>query len=154
MNGRVLYFAYGSNTNRTRMLARVPDAVEIGTATLPGWRLVERLYADIEPCDGSAVDGVLWDVGPDGIAALDRCEGFPSVYGSVGVKVRIGRRGNAMAMAYAMTDETRRERDGVPYPGWYRDICAEGAREHGIRSGFGAVPGPDTGNTIKKEVAR
>ena len=43
-----LYFAYGSNMNGARMRSRVPTARHVGTATLFGWRLAERLYTDIE----------------------------------------------------------------------------------------------------------
>ena len=43
-----LYFAYGSNMNPERIRQRIPDARPVGRATLKGWRLVERLYADIE----------------------------------------------------------------------------------------------------------
>ena len=49
---RFNYFAYGSNMDTARMLARCPGARLVGAATLPGFRLVERLYADVEPSAG------------------------------------------------------------------------------------------------------
>ena len=42
------YFAYGSNMNPDRIRERIPQARLVGKATIKGWRLVERLYADIE----------------------------------------------------------------------------------------------------------
>ena len=42
------YFAYGSNMNPVRIRERIPQARLVGKAIIKGWRLVERLYADIE----------------------------------------------------------------------------------------------------------
>ena len=43
-----LYFAYGSNLNIAQMRKRCPGAKPFSPAVLHGWKLVERLYADIE----------------------------------------------------------------------------------------------------------
>ena len=53
------YFAYGSNMNPDRIRERIPNARVVGRATIRGWRLVERLYADIERAKGGRVEGVL-----------------------------------------------------------------------------------------------
>ena len=66
-----LYFAYGSNLNPERMRRRIPDARPVGRATLRGWRLVERLYADIEKARGGRVEGVLYLVTPTELRRLD-----------------------------------------------------------------------------------
>ena len=50
------YFAYGSNMNPVRIRQRIPQARLVGKATIKGWRLVERLYADIERAKGRTVE--------------------------------------------------------------------------------------------------
>ena len=56
----LLYFAYGSNQNKRRAARRIPGAVDLGVAVLPNYRLTERLYADIDFCEGAEVFGVLY----------------------------------------------------------------------------------------------
>lgn len=134
--GTVPYFAYGSNLNPARMRARCPGARIVGTATLRGWRLVERLYADIAPCEGADVRGVVYALTARDVDALDRCEGWPRVYTDAWVTVLMRRGGRMMCMTYLMTDGAVRERGGKPYPEWYRAICSAGARANGIRDDF------------------
>ena len=136
---RILYFAYGSNMNPARMRARCPGARWVGTATLRGWRLVERLYADVERSPGSAVRGVLYGLTARDLARLDMCEGWPNVYGSRRVRAWADGLGWRDCMVYVLTDETRRDRAGMPYPEWYRAVCSEGARTNGIPDAFAAA---------------
>jgi len=116
-----LYFAYGSNMNPERIRQRIPDARPVGRATLRGWRLVERLYADIERSRGGRVEGVLYLVTRTELHRLDAYEGYPKVYDCVRVVVHAELMGNRAtryrvpAFTYAMTERTRRERDGKPY---------------------------------------
>lgn len=49
MTERMLYMAYGMNTNRDAMEVRCPDAQALGGFYLPGYRLVFRGVADIIP---------------------------------------------------------------------------------------------------------
>ena len=133
---RYLYFAYGSNLWWPRMRQRCPGARAWGAATLDGYRLVERLYADIVKRTGSHVQGVLYSVTAADIASLDRFEGLAKgVYRRINVKVKYGRR-TYDACTYLMTKETRAARRGKPYPAWYRNICSMGAQWHGIEDGF------------------
>ena len=136
---RVLYFAYGSNMNPARMRARCPSARRVGTATLRGWRLVERLYADVERSPGSAVRGVLYWLTERDLSRLDRCEGWPTVYGSRRACAWVDGLGWCDCMVYVLTDKARRERDGKPYPDWYRQVCSDGARANGIPDAFAAA---------------
>ena len=133
---RYLYFAYGSNLWLPRMRERCPDAWTRGGATLNGYRLVERLYADIEKHAGAHVQGVLYSVTAADIASLDRFEGLAKgVYRRINVKVKYGRR-TYDACTYLMTKETRAARRGMRYPAWYRNICSMGAQWHGIEDEF------------------
>ena len=127
-----LYFAYGSNMNGARMRARVPTARHVGTATLYGWRLAERLYADIELRRGARVRGVVYAMDARDLLVLDRYEGFPNTYtgGDVRVKMDDGRW--VQAWAYFMTTTARRRRAGKKYPLEYAAICAAGAVENGL----------------------
>ena len=140
-----LYFAYGSNMNPERIRQRIPEARPVGRATLRGWRLVERLYADIEKARGGRVEGVLYLVTRTELHRLDLCEGYPNIYNCVRVIVHAELMGNPSvryrvpAFTYAMTKETRRKRDGIPYPEDYRIVCATGARYWGIPNVFGAL---------------
>ena len=65
------YFAYGSNMNPDRIRQRIPQARPVGTAFILGWRIKERLYADIERSKGGRVDGVLYLLTPSEIYTLD-----------------------------------------------------------------------------------
>ena len=140
-----LYFAYGSNLNPERMRRRIPDARPVGRATLRGWRLAERLYADIEKARGGRVEGVLYLVTPTELRRLDAYEGYPNIYNCVKVIVHAELMGNRMtryripAFTYAMTPSTRKERNGKPYPEDYRIVCATGARYWGLPNAFGAL---------------
>lgn len=129
----MLYFAYGSNMLAARMAGRAPAARRIGTATLRGWRLAERLYADIERRRGGTVRGVVWELDDSGLAALDRFEGYPDTYGGDDLAVAIdGMPGTVLAWTYFMTPAARARRRGSPFPAWYAAVCAAGARENGI----------------------
>ena len=87
-NGRIktLYFAYGSNLNIEQMLARCPGAIPIATAVLHDYRLTyrgaSRNYgvANIEPAEGHEVLGALYEIDERDLAALDRYEGYPTLY--------------------------------------------------------------------------
>ena len=140
-----LYFAYGSNLNPERIRQRIPDARPVGRATLYGWKLVERLYADIEKSRTSRVEGVLYLVTTTELHRLDAYEGYPNIYNCVKVIVHAELMGSRSiryrvpAFTYAMTEATRKERDGKPYPEDYRIVCATGARFWGLPNAFGAL---------------
>ena len=71
-----LYFAYGTNMDRSGMRQRCPVARAIGIARLEGWRLVvmrEGYVSIAQEADG-CVHGVLWRVGPSDLTALDAYE--------------------------------------------------------------------------------
>ena len=72
------YFAYGSNMNPERIRERIPMARTVGPAVILGWRLKERLYADIERSAGGRVDGVLYLLTQIEIFRLDEYEGYPT----------------------------------------------------------------------------
>ncbi len=130
------YFAYGSNMNPDRIRERIPQARLVGTAFILGWRLKERLYADIERSAGGRVDGVLYLLTQTEILHLDAYEGYPRIYGCVELDAIIDPEHWVSAFTYVMTEATRRDREGKKYPEDYRLICSAGAQWHGIRDEF------------------
>jgi gamma-glutamylcyclotransferase (GGCT)/AIG2-like uncharacterized protein YtfP len=80
----MLYFAYGSNMDDAQMRHRCPDARRVGIAVLAGHRLCFPRrsqirgcgVASVEPREGHEVWGVVYDLGPEDIASLDRREGY------------------------------------------------------------------------------
>ncbi len=74
-----LYFAYGSNLNKSQMAFRSPTAKALGSAYFVGWQLVFRGVADIERGDDDSLLPVgIWSIEEADEAALDRYEGVSS----------------------------------------------------------------------------
>ncbi len=130
------YFAYGSNMNPDRIRERIPQARVAATAHITGWRLKERLYADIERSRGGRVDGVLYLVTQSEMFRLDAYEGYPRTYGCIELDAIIDPKHKVRAFTYVMTETARAAREGRKYPKDYRLICSAGAHWHGIRNAF------------------
>lgn len=101
------YIAYGSNLNLLQMKHRCPTAKVIGTSEIKDYELVFRgsyksAVATIEPCEGSIVPVLLWNIGPDDEKSLDRYEGYPNFYDKEDINITIGNQ-NVTAMVYLMT---------------------------------------------------
>lgn len=79
MSTHTLYFAYGSNINKTQMAYRCPDAVFQGSATLHDYRYIinRRGVATVVPHPGSQVTGILWSLTQADEYSMDRYEGVP-----------------------------------------------------------------------------
>lgn len=87
------YFAYGMNTDPTAMSERLAKSdrvpFAIGAAVLEDWQFRFAYYADVQPKDGSKVEGVLWSISKEHLKALDAREGFPYYYNRKIVKVKV-----------------------------------------------------------------
>lgn len=107
----MLYFAYGANTSRASMAHRCPGASFLSQAVLPEHELIFRGVADIRPATDKTVTGALWDIDDHDLAALDRFEGYPSLYTRRGVSVILDRTRHgfdrALAIVYQMTPGRR-----------------------------------------------
>ena len=135
IGGLRYYFAYGSNMHLTRMRARCPRAILMGAGVVRGWRLCERIHADIEKTTrwGSLVWGGVWLIDRGDEEALERYEGVAGGYYSkevVRVELKDGR--VVPAMVYIMTPEAREFRSGGGFSPSYREVCREGAKMLGI----------------------
>jgi hypothetical protein len=87
-----VYAAYGSNINLEQMARRCPAAVPIGKGWLMDYHLLFRGLgrsgvATVEPRRGRRVPILLWVITEECEAALDRYEGYPSLYRKEVVKV-------------------------------------------------------------------
>jgi len=89
-----LYIAYGSNLNREQMAERCPTTKVAGAAMLRGYKLLFRgqrgsAVADIAPEKGRSVPVLVWSITPADELALDRYEGFPTLYRKTDIKVKL-----------------------------------------------------------------
>lgn len=110
------YIAYGSNLNLGQMRHRCPTAAILGIGFLENWTLTFRsmrgpAYATIEPCIGSQVPVVVWNIDKIAERALDRYEGYPHFYSKTTIKVSLNNGLGLDAMVYIMN---RRASPGVP----------------------------------------
>ena len=123
----MLYFAYGMNTNRQGMSHRCPDAIDLGYAKLLGGKFRFAGCADIVADDYHNVDGVLWSINQDDLAALDRLEGFPVFYDRTEFDVEHNGR-CVEAIAYFMNPG----HETAPPDQSYLDMVLTGYREHDV----------------------
>ena len=135
MNTPVLYFAYGSNLNPKRIRHRCPTAVTFRAAKLHDYKIVERLYADIDFELDAVVSGVLYCISQRDLFTLDTYEGCPRIYRRIWVEVDCEGE-TFVAATYEMTPETKILRTGQPFPEDYRKICSVGAAFHHIPNAF------------------
>ena len=133
------YLAYGSNLSVEQMLYRCRDAVYVGTATIPDYRLLFRgsrtgSYLTIEPKKRRSVPVLVWKVSADDEAALDRYEGCPRFYRKEEMDVELhslaggAAIGKIRAFVYLMS---RTRPLGEPSYLYYR-ICEEGYGRFGF----------------------
>ncbi len=109
----ILYFAYGSNLSEAQMLARCPGARPAGRGALRGYRLAFAGYSELwggavatlAPDPKGRVRGVLYELTPADLDALDRWEGHPHYYRRVRATVTDGRRCEQRVHLYVMTPE-------------------------------------------------
>lgn len=123
----MLYFAYGMNTNTQGMARRCPGAVAHGHARLPGHRFRFAGPADVQVDRRDYVDGVLWDITPGCLRALDALEGFPHYYDRKWAQVEFAQ-GECSALVYCMQPG---HKNSPPSEGYF-DMVYEGYREFGV----------------------
>lgn len=124
------YFAYGANTNRRQMVHRCPGALYLGLATLTGYELVFRGVADLRLAADRTVKGAIWDLDQTHLLALDRFEGYPTLYGRELVTVECDGR-LVSAVVYRMPPG----RQVAPPSRAYLDTLAAGYAACGLPAG-------------------
>lgn len=108
-----LYFAYGSNLHPEQMEDRCPGSKVFGSALLKDYRLAFRGdsrrwggggVATIIPQPGSAVPGVLYEMSPENVLALDKWEGSPRIYRQMPITVLNEQGTTQSAFSYQMNE--------------------------------------------------
>jgi hypothetical protein len=102
------------------MANRCPKAKPLGGFYLPDTRLVFRGVADIVPDPDYICPVVLWEITHDCLRALDKLEGYPTLYGRKKV--------NCGWLVYEMNDKTRTS----PPNGGYYKMIEDGYKEFGL----------------------
>ena len=126
------YAAYGSNLSLERMKGRCPNAEPIGTAAIPGYRLLFKksqsgFYATIEQDANREVPVLIYRVSEFEESLLDRHEGYPKYYYKRFFRLQIRRlngkkmREPRLCMAYVLHEERPL---GEPYLDYYRLLDA------------------------------
>jgi len=88
MKQPILYFAFGSNLDRTQMRRRCPQSALVGPASLPKHRLVfggfsrhwKGAVATVVRDAEADVPGLLYALSASDLTSLDRAEGHPRIY--------------------------------------------------------------------------
>ncbi|MBO5610547.1 MAG: gamma-glutamylcyclotransferase [Eubacterium sp.] len=127
-----LYIAYGSNLHIEQMARRCPTASVYARGVLKDYRLVYRgsktgSYASVEPCEGSSVPIVVWEIQPEDEERLDRYEGYPTFYYKNTVEVKTGR-GILEGMIYIISPKALPGRPSQ----YYIDVVRTGYIENGF----------------------
>jgi len=127
------YIAYGSNLSAEQMAVRCPDAKPVGMAELKDWKLVFRIHATIEPCEGGTVPVLIWEISEADERNLDLYEGWPSYYRKEELQVTMTNfRGlnpkKITAMVYIMNDGHRVQ---LPMKGYY-DVLEKAYTRYGF----------------------
>jgi Gamma-glutamyl cyclotransferase, AIG2-like len=124
---RILYFAYGHNTNTEHVANRCHDAKVIGKATVQHHRLVMKKYLDIITDQTSSVTGLLWSMPVMDIDNLDYSEDYGKHYHHKIVQVDYaGER--YMALTYTQIKGTWQS--GKPDQKHYIDRVTKGYQEN------------------------
>lgn len=133
-----VYFAYGSNMLRQRMLARAPSARQVGLATLADhalrWHKVSKDGSgkcDIVAQPGAVVHGVLYEIDAAEKPALDVAEGLNWGYREVQLELQ-GQAGPVRALSYQATNIDSFTK---PYS-WYKTLVLAGAREQQLDAAY------------------
>jgi hypothetical protein len=136
MSKKRLYIAYGSNLNLPQMAHRCPTARPVGTAELKNHELLFRGarrsgVATVEPREGFGVPVLVWALKPRDERALDRYEGYPTLYGKRMLDIEVnGKTVPAMIYVLAQGHDA-----GFPSE-YYLDVIAQGYRSVGFDLGI------------------
>jgi hypothetical protein len=127
-----LYIAYGSNLNKAQMTYRCPDAKPLTALNLEHWQLAFRggdntAVATIEPEPDAMVPVGIWEISKQDEEALDRYEGWPTLYKKVTFTVPInGKRRRAMVYLLNKGHEPN-----LPSKHYFKTIC-QGYADFGL----------------------
>lgn len=139
----MLIFAYGSNLNLNRLTKRVPSAVKVSNAFLPGYKLICNKISK----DGSAkaniiktnkpaelVWGVLFTIDSDEKALLDKAEGLGKGYNEDTLTF-FDEVNNSYAAQVYIADSNVINNNLLPYD-WYKEFIVTGAIQNELPADY------------------
>lgn len=128
MKREIIYIAYGSNMNMEQMKRRCPNAKPIGKAILENYKLEFRGVANIIECPGEKVPIALWYITEECERALDRYEGYPSLYRKEYIPIMINGK-EEIGMVYVMN------RGLISPPNeYYLEVIKQGYKDFKIKT--------------------
>jgi len=111
------YFAYGSNMDSQRMKEREVKYSKRELAIMIGHELFfnkqasrnpNEGYANLIPKEGTATEGILYEINDEDIVKLDKFEGYPNHYIKKTIKVKLKNGNEVDALVYlAQSDKTK-----------------------------------------------
>ncbi|MDH4120505.1 MAG: gamma-glutamylcyclotransferase [Deltaproteobacteria bacterium] len=121
-----LYFAYGSNLNKSQMKTRLGKVEEVQTAVLHDFKLTFPSTCTLVPAPGKQTPGAIYGITAEQRRKLDRREGVPNSYRQTTVKV-VGADGKTYeCLTYVISN-----RNG-PRPQGYVEIVRQGYIDWGL----------------------
>jgi len=133
--GNKIYAAYGSNMNIEQMKKRCPEAKIISKGELLGYKLTFRGghsgVANVEPSSRKRVPIVLWAITKECELALDRYEGYPTLYTKEVVTIATVD-GEQTAMLYVMAKQYE-DMPAMPSEHYF-EIIRQGYRDNEINT--------------------
>lgn len=123
-----LYFAYGANMDLPAMAARCPASRPLGPGRLDRHRFVVMRagYASVTRDPARAVWGLLWDLAPADLPALDRYEGVGGGLYAKDHRPVAAPVGTRRALVYV----GRNVAPGTPRPGYLEGVLAAAQAAH------------------------
>lgn len=115
-----LYFAYGSNMDRSAMLQRCPASKPVGIARLMRHRFMifDEGYATVVRDPQRTVLGMVWDLALADVPALDRYESLSTGLYTKVVQPVVTEQGPRRAVVYV----GRNAKSGTPRPGYMESV--------------------------------
>lgn len=140
----MMIFAYGSNMNLNRLTQRVPSAVRVSNAFLPGYKLVCN---KVSKKDGSAkaniiktgnlaelVWGVLFTIDINEKPLLDKAEGLGKGYNE-DTLIFFDETNNSYTAQIYIADSKAIDDNLFPYD-WYKEFIVSGANLNNLPSEY------------------
>jgi len=137
----IKYFAYGSNMALNRLRQRVPSARLVGIYALKNHELrfhkvgkdgSAKCDAFFTGSDVEAVKGVVFDIDPKDVIALDKAEGLGKGYKKKTIQVTNSAGHRLEAFTYVATNIN----DSMFPFFWYKHHVLVGAKSVGLPSGY------------------
>jgi gamma-glutamylcyclotransferase (GGCT)/AIG2-like uncharacterized protein YtfP len=135
------YFAYGSNMSVNRLKSRTPSAHRLGVFELHGHKLKfhkigkdgsAKCNAFFTGIEGDIVEGVVFEIEPREIVALDRAEGLGKGYDKLNVKVS---NNQGVKLDVFLYFATNMDDSLLPFS-WYKQHVLEGAKSAGLTGNY------------------